>query len=122
VVENLPEVMDSLVVDLEYLGRESYMPLFVVLRPGIALDAALIERIRGNIRNALSARHVPNDVFAVAEIPRTLSGKKMELPVKKLLLGMKFDEVANPDAMSNPGSLRYFVEFAQQRAAASGPG
>jgi acetoacetyl-CoA synthetase len=114
--------MDSLVVDLEYLGRESYMPLFVVLRPGIALDAALIERIRGNIRNALSARHVPNDVFAVAEIPRTLSGKKMELPVKKLLLGMKFDEVANPDAMSNPGSLRYFVEFAQQRAAASGPG
>jgi acetoacetyl-CoA synthetase len=115
-------VVDSLVVDLEYLGRESYMPLFVVLRPGIALDAALIERIRGNIRNALSARHVPNDVFAVAEIPRTLSGKKMELPVKKLLLGMKFDEVANPDAMSNPGSLRYFVEFAQRRAAASGPG
>ena len=120
VVENLPEVMDSLVVDLEYLGRESYMPLFVVLRPGVALDAALIDRIRGNIRSALSARHVPNDVFAVAEIPRTLSGKKMELPVKKLLLGMKFDEVANPDAMSNPGSLKYFVEFAQQRAAASG--
>ncbi len=120
VVENLPEVMDSLVVDLEYLGRESYMPLFVVLRPGAVLDAALIERISGNIRSALSARHVPNDVFAAPEIPRTLSGKKMELPIKKLLLGMKFDEVANPDAMSNPGSLKYFVEFARRRATASG--
>jgi acetoacetyl-CoA synthetase len=117
VVENLPEVMDSLVVDLEYLGRESYMPLFVVLRPGVALDAALIDRLCGNIRSALSARHVPNDVFAAPEIPRTLSGKKMELPIKKLLLGMKFEEVANPDAMSNPGSLAYFVEFARQRAA-----
>ncbi len=117
VVENLPEVMDSLVVDLEYLGRESYMPLFVVLRPGVALDAALTERIRADIRSALSARHVPNDVFAAPEIPRTLSGKKMELPIKKLLLGMKFEEVANPDAMSNPGSLAFFVEFARRRAA-----
>ncbi|RZI42645.1 acetoacetate--CoA ligase [Herbaspirillum sp. HC18] len=118
VVENMPEVMDSLVVDLEYLGRESYMPLFVVLRPGIMLDKQLSARIAESIHAALSARHVPNDVFAVAEIPRTLSGKKMELPVKKLLLGMRVDEVANPDAMSNPGSLAYFVEFARTRNAA----
>ncbi|HYD95941.1 MAG TPA: acetoacetate--CoA ligase [Noviherbaspirillum sp.] len=115
VVENMPEIMDSLVVDLEYLGRESYMPLFVVLRPGVALDAPLSARIADAIRNALSARHVPNEVFAVDEIPRTLSGKKMELPVKKLLLGMRVDEVANPDAMSNPGSLAYFVDFARRR-------
>jgi acetoacetyl-CoA synthetase len=122
VVENLPEILDSLVVDLEYLGRESYMPLFVVLREGATLDAALVKRITDDIRVALSARHVPNDVFAVAEIPRTLTGKKMELPVKKLLLGMPLEKVANPDAMANPGSLAYFVEFAKQRAAGATAG
>ena len=117
VVEHMPEILDCLVVDLEYLGRESYMPLFVVLRDGIILDAALRKRITDGIRTALSARHVPNEIFAVAEIPRTLTGKKMELPVKKLLLGMQVDEVANPDAMSNPGSLEYFVDFAKRRGA-----
>ncbi|WP_136417078.1 acetoacetate--CoA ligase [Herbaspirillum sp. ST 5-3] len=117
VVESMPEIVDSLVVDLEYLGRESYMPLFVVLRPGVQLDESLIKRIFDNIRSALSARHVPNEVFAAAEIPRTLSGKKMELPVKKLLLGMPVADVASPDAMSNPGSLAYFVELAKQRSA-----
>jgi acetoacetyl-CoA synthetase len=115
VVEDLPEVMDSLVVDLEYLGRESYMPLFVVLRPGVTLDADLDQRIRERIRSALSARHVPNEIFAVAEVPRTLTGKKMELPIKNLLLGMPLERVANPDAMSNPGSLAYFVEFGRRR-------
>lgn len=118
VVESLPEILDSLVVDLEYLGRESYMPLFIVLRPGVSLDAALKTRIADSIRTALSARHVPNEVFAVREIPRTLTGKKMELPVKKLLLGMALDKVANRDAMSNPDSLAYFIDFANQRAAA----
>jgi acetoacetyl-CoA synthetase len=122
VVENEPEIVDSLVVDLEYLGRESYMPLFVVLRPEVTLDGSLVRRMSDNIRTALSARHVPDEVFAVAEIPRTLTGKKMELPVKKLLLGMAIDEVANPDAMSNPGSLAYFVEFAKQRSARHGEG
>ena len=86
-VEALPEVLDSLVVDLEYLGRESYMPLFVVLRPGQALDEALRARINAAVRTALSPRFVPDDIFAVGEVPRTLSGKKQELPIKKLLLG-----------------------------------
>lgn len=122
VVENMPEIVDSLVVDLEYLGRESYMPLFVVLREGIALDESLRRRISDGIRSALSARHVPNEIFAVAEVPRTLTGKKMELPVKKLLLGMQVDEVASPDAMSNPGSLAYFVEFAKRRNAMNSSG
>ncbi len=116
VVEDLPEVLDSMVVDLEYLGRESYMPLFVVLREGVAFDPALEQRIRDKIRTQLSARHVPNEVFAVAEIPRTLTGKKMELPIKKLLLGMPLEKIANPDAMSNPGSLSFYVEFAKERA------
>jgi acetoacetyl-CoA synthetase len=117
VVEAMPEVMDSLVVDLEFLGRESWMPLFVVLRPGHALDAALTERIKAAIRSALSARHVPNDVIAVAEVPRTLTGKKLEVPVKKLLLGQPLEKVANRGAMANPASLDWFVELARQRGA-----
>ena len=116
-VEALPEVLDSLVVDLEYLGRESYMPLFVVLRPGLTLDAALRGRIEGAIKTALSPRFVPNDIFQVAEVPRTLSGKKQELPIKKLLLGQPLEKVVNKDAMANPGCLDWYVAFAAQRAA-----
>ena len=116
-VEALPEVLDSLVVDLEYLGRESYMPLFVVLRPGAVLDDALRDQLNGAIRTALSPRFVPDDIFAVAEVPRTLSGKKQELPIKKLLLGQPIDKVLNKDAMANPGCLDWYVAFAAQRAA-----
>lgn len=112
VVEELPEVLDSLVVDLEYLGQPSYMPLFVVLRPGHTLDAALKARIKNAIRSGASSRHVPNEIYLVAEIPRTLTGKKMELPVRKLLLGMAVDKVASPEAMQNPTSFAAFVALA----------
>ena len=115
-VEAIPEVVDSLVVDLEYLGRESYMPLFVVLREGLVLDDALKARIRNDIKTALSARHVPNEVFQVSAIPRTLSGKKMELPVKKLLMGADPDKVLSRDSMATPQSVAWFVEFAKKRA------
>jgi acetoacetyl-CoA synthetase len=117
-VEALPEVLDSLVVDLEYLGRESWMPLFVVLREGVVLDEALAKRIKQVIREALSARHVPNDVFQVGAIPRTLSGKKMELPVRKLLLGEPADSVLKRDAMANADCVDWFVQLAQRRAQA----
>ncbi|MCZ8252797.1 MAG: acetoacetate--CoA ligase [Hylemonella sp.] len=115
-VEALPEVLDSLVVDLEYLGRESYMPLFVVLRPGHVLDAAMKARISDAIKTALSPRFVPNEILGVAEIPRTLSGKKQELPIKKLLLGQPLEKVVNRDAMANPACLGWYVEFARQYA------
>ncbi len=118
VVEEFPEVLDSLVVDLEYLGRESWMPCFVVLREGAALDGELAASIKQAIRTKLSARHAPNEIVAVEEIPRTLTGKKMELPIKKLLLGMPLDKAANPDAMANPHSLDYFQAFAHQRGTA----
>ena len=114
-VEALPEVLDSLVVDLEYLGRESYMPLFVVLRPGLTLDAALQARLRDAVKTALSPRFVPDDIVQVAEVPRTLSGKKQELPIKKLLLGQPLEKVVNPDAMANPGCLAWYVDFARRR-------
>ena len=114
-VEALPEVMDSMVVDLEYLGRESYMPLFVVLQTGLLLDDALRTKLVNAIKTALSPRFVPNDIFQVAEIPRTLSGKKQELPIKKLLLGQPIEKVVNKDAMANPGCLDWYVAFAEGR-------
>lgn len=117
-VEALPEVIDSMVVDLEYLGRESYMPLFVVLRPGVALDDAVRARIEGTIKTSLSPRFLPNDIFEVPEIPRTLSGKKQELPIKKLLLGQPIEKVVNKEAMANPASLDWFVALAARRAEA----
>jgi len=115
-VEALPEVLDSMVVDLEYLGRESYMPLFVVLRPGVALDAAMKAKINGAVKTALSPRFVPDDIFQVDEIPRTLSGKKQELPIKKLLLGQPIEKVVNKDAMANPACLDWYVAFANSRS------
>ncbi|MBC5763816.1 acetoacetate--CoA ligase [Ramlibacter albus] len=117
-VEALPEVLDSMVVDLEYLGRESYMPLFVVLRPGVQLDDAMKAKLNGAIRTALSPRFIPDEIFQVLEIPRTLTGKKQELPVKKLLLGQPVDKVVNKDAMANPASLDFYVELAKRRPAA----
>jgi len=113
-VEGIPEVLDSLVVDLEVLGHASYMPLFVVLRPGVALDEALKGRIKQQIRTLLSPRHVPDEIFAIPDIPRTLSGKKMELPIKKILLGTRPERAASPDSMSNPQVLAYFAELAQR--------
>ncbi|WP_088958531.1 acetoacetate--CoA ligase [Variovorax sp. HW608] len=115
-VEGLPEVLDSMVVDLEYLGRESYMPLFVVLREGVALDAAMRAKIGNAIKTSLSPRFVPNEIIQVAEIPRTLSGKKQELPIKKLLLGQPIEKVVNREAMANPGCLDWYVAFAAQYA------
>ncbi|MES2974714.1 MAG: acetoacetate--CoA ligase [Pseudomonadota bacterium] len=117
-VEALPEVLDSMVVDLEYLGRESYMPLFVVLRPGVELDDAMRAKLNNAIKTALSPRFVPNDIFQVAEIPRTLSGKKQELPIKKMLLGQPMEKVINKEAMANPGCLGWYVEFAGRRVMA----
>jgi acetoacetyl-CoA synthetase len=112
-VEALPQVLDSLVVDLEYLGRPSHMPLFVALRPGILLDDALKQAINSAIRQALSPRFVPDVIVQVAEIPRTLSGKKQELPVKKLMLGHAVDKVVNTDAMANPACMAWYVDYAQ---------
>lgn len=116
-VEQLPEVLDSMVVDLEYLGRESYMPLFVVLRPGAVLDEHLKSAISSRIKEALSARHVPNEILQVGAIPRTLSGKKLEVPIKRLLLGESAERALNPENLSNPESILWFLDFARDRAA-----
>ena len=113
-VEAIPEILDSLVIDLELLGRESYLPLFVVLRQGVMLDAALKARIKHKIRQDLSPRHVPDDIIAIPQVPYTLSGKKMEVPIRRILLGQAVEKAANPGAMRNPEALPYFVALAQQ--------
>ena len=100
------EVLDALVVDVD-----GYMPLFVVLRDGVALDDALVARIRTRIREDCSPRHVPNDVIAVPEVPRTLSGKVLELPVKRILMGTPPDQAASRDSLANPASLDLFVSL-----------
>jgi acetoacetyl-CoA synthetase len=115
-VEGLEDVLDSLVVDLEFLGRESFMPLFVVPAEGVAFDDALKDKINQAIRTGVSARFIPNEIVQVAEIPRTLSGKKLEVPVKKLLLGGDPASVVNRDSMANPASFDFFTAYAKARA------
>ncbi|UYV37005.1 acetoacetate--CoA ligase [Rhodobacteraceae bacterium D3-12] len=115
-VEALDEVLDSLVIDLEFLGRESFMPLFVVLREGLVLDDDLKARINAGIRAQVSARFLPDEIVQVDEVPRTLSGKKLEVPVKKLLLGGDPKTVVNRDSMANPDSFDVFVDYAAERA------
>ncbi len=114
VVEDMPEVLDSLIIGLERSGGGYYMPLFVVLRPGAELDDALKARIRDKIRSNLSPHHVPDDVFVVPEVPRTLNGKKLEVPVKKLFMGAPMEKAISVDSMSNPQAMQYFVEFASR--------
>jgi acetoacetyl-CoA synthetase len=115
IVEAFAEVQDSLVIDLEYLGRPSWMALFVVLRAGHVLDEPLRGRLRAALAREASPRHVPDEILAVDEVPRTLTGKKMEVPVRKLLLGAKRPAVASDDAMANPGSLDFFEHYAWLR-------
>lgn len=118
-VETLDEVLDSMVVDLEYLGRESYMALFVQLRPGATLDGPLEARLREAIRTQLSARHIPNEIVAVDAIPKTLTGKKLELPVKKLMLGQPVEKVVKRDALADPAAIDWYVAFARRHLARS---
>ena len=117
IVEGLPEVLDSLIVVVELPHGRYYMPLFVVLKDGIVLDDALIAKIKGRLRSGISPHHVPDEIFAIAAVPRTLSGKKLEVPVKKLFMGVPVEKAISTDAMSNPQSIEYFVKFADKVSA-----
>jgi acetoacetyl-CoA synthetase len=116
VVEELPEVLDSLVVHLEDpAGGNGELLLYVQLREGAELDDALRRRIATALRTALSPRHVPDAVVAVPAIPRNRTGKKLELPAKKILLGAAMDDVASRDVLADPTSLDPFVQLAAAR-------
>ena len=115
-IERLPEIRDSLVIGLELPGGGYYMPLFVVLAGGVALDEALKNRINATIRSQFSPRHVPDEIIAVPAIPRTLSDKKMEVPVKKLFMGMPLASAANVGATRSPEAVQFFAELAKARS------
>jgi|TARA_B110000908_G_scaffold84701_1_gene101173 acetoacetyl-CoA synthetase len=114
-VEGLYAIQDSLVVDLEFLGRDSFMPLFVVMTDGVAFDDSVKEQINQAIKTSVSARFKPNEIVEISEIPRTMSGKKLEVPVKKLLLGGDPAKVVNRDSMANPDSFDFFIRYAKER-------
>jgi acetoacetyl-CoA synthetase len=109
----LDEIVDALVVDVPH-GDGSRMSLFVVLRDGVELDAALTAEIRRRIREDCSPRHVPDEVLAAPAIPRTLSGKILEVPVKRILTGAPPAEVASRDSLANPEALDWFAELSRR--------
>jgi acetoacetyl-CoA synthetase len=111
----VPEIVDALVVDIPRPGTEGWMPLFVVLAEGVALSDDLKATIKRRIREDCSPRHVPNDIYVVDEVPRTLSGKVLEVPVKKILTGTPADAAAAKGALANPESLTAFERLAKER-------
>jgi acetoacetyl-CoA synthetase len=111
VLNEIPEIEDGLIVNLELEGGRHYMPLFVKLKGGAILDERLTRAIVSGLKSKCSPRHVPDDIIQVADIPYTISGKKMEAPVKKILMGMSIDSSLNKDAMRNPESLSFFMHF-----------
>jgi acetoacetyl-CoA synthetase len=120
------EVLDALVVDIPRPGSERdsqaelWMAMFVVLRDGVELDDELAAQIKRRIREDCSPRHVPNEIREIAEVPRTLSGKVLEVPVKRILMGTPAEQAASVESLANPASLDYFVALARKLGAAVG--
>jgi acetoacetyl-CoA synthetase len=115
VVERLPEITESLVIGLEEENGGYWMPLFVVLAPGATLDDELRARIRTSLREQLSPRHVPDEVIAVQGLPHTLTGKRIEVPVKRLLSGTPLNQAVNPGSVDNLDHLRFFEQLGRER-------
>ena len=112
----LDEVVDALAVDVPKPGTSGWLMLFVVLRPGEALDQALVTAIRGRIRQDCSPRHVPDEIVAIPEVPRTLSGKVLEVPVKRILTGTPAAQAASRESLANPEALDFFVSLGGQNS------
>jgi acetoacetyl-CoA synthetase len=111
-VLSLDEIVDALVVDVPRPGTEGWMPLFVVLREGAEVNDELRKEIARRVRERCSPRHVPDEVFVIKEVPRTLSGKVLEVPVKRILMGTPAEQAASRDSLANPAALDYFTEMA----------
>jgi acetoacetyl-CoA synthetase len=119
-VLSLEEISDALVVDLPRDGQENWMPLFVVLADGAQLDDELIKRIARRVREDCSPRHVPNEVIAIPEVPRTLSGKALEVPVKRVLMGDPPERAASRESLANPEAFDWFVDYAAAQPSSKG--
>jgi len=116
VVERLPEIRESLVIGIEQPDGGYWMPLFVQLADGAELDDALRDRIRAAIRAQLSPRHVPDEIIAAPGVPHTLTGKRIEVPVKRLLQGVTLDKAVNPGSVDDLAVLRFYERLAAERA------
>jgi acetoacetyl-CoA synthetase len=116
-VLSVEQVVDALVVDVPKEGTDGWMPLFVVLRDDESLTGELIAEIRRRVREDCSPRHVPDEIRQIAEVPRTLSGKVLEVPVKRILMGTPLEQAASADSLANPRSLDYFVELSRELGA-----
>ena len=114
VVEEMDEVQDSLVIDTGQPNEQGQLLLFLQLREGVSLDEDLKGRIRARLRQLLSPRHSPDRIYSVPEVPKTLTDKKLEVPVKRIITGAVVGEVINRDAMANPESLEFFVELGKK--------
>lgn len=110
VLNGIPEIKDALIINLELDAGHHFMPLFIQLSENNNLDFALVKLINSQLKEKCSPRHVPDKIFTVPEIPYTISGKKMEAPVKKILLNRPLDKAYNPDAMRNPKAMDYFIQ------------
>jgi acetoacetyl-CoA synthetase len=115
-MDAIDDVDDTLIVNLDLPDGRFFMPLFVKLAGGRKLDDVLEKAIRKALRDRYSPRHVPDKIYQVADIPYTITGKKMEVPVRRLLMGTPLEKAANPSVMRNPESLDYFVRFATEKA------
>ncbi len=109
----VPEVVDALVIDLPKPGTEGWMPLFVVLRDGATLSDDLVAQIKQRIRSDCSPRHLPDEIRQINDVPRTLSGKVLEVPVKRILTGTPVEQAASRESLANPDALNYFVDMAR---------
>jgi acetoacetyl-CoA synthetase len=115
-VDSIDEVDDALIINLDLPGGKFFMPMFVKLADGIELDDAIDQKIRETLRDMYTPRHVPEMIYQVDDIPYTITGKKMEVPVRRILMGTPLEKAANPNVMSNPASLDYFIKFAEEQA------
>ncbi|HEX2707859.1 MAG TPA: acetoacetate--CoA ligase [Solirubrobacterales bacterium] len=113
-VLSVEQILDALVIDIPKAGTEGWMPLFVVLREGAEMDDGLKKEIVRRVREQCSPRHVPDEVFVISEVPRTLSGKVLEVPVKRILMGAEVEKAVSRDSLVNPETLDYFTEMAKR--------
>jgi acetoacetyl-CoA synthetase len=114
-IEQMPEIRDSLVLGIEQPDGGYWMPLFVVLAEEASLTPELNDRIRAAIRSSASPRHVPDEVIAVPAVPRTRTGKKLEVPLKRILQGSRLHDVIDPEAVDDSASLDFYVDLAHRR-------
>lgn len=114
-VDTIPEIKDSLIVNIELPGGGDYMPLFVVMKERHSLNGEIKDTIKKTLRTTYSPRHLPDEIIEVSDIPYTISGKKMEMPVKRILMGRSLEKAVNIGAVRNPGALEFFKTFMMAR-------